>query len=72
MASSCRRVRRADAARLLLSFPNGVTNNYAYYVVSKGVYILLGTDPLSAQDPLTLGTILLQAGVALAIFARGR
>ena len=44
-----------------LSFPNGVTNNYAYYVVSSGQYIILGTDPLVSFDPLTLGSILSQA-----------
>jgi hypothetical protein len=45
-----------------LTFPNGVTNNYAYYVVSTGQFVLLGTDPLSSQDPLTLGSILQASG----------
>ncbi len=44
-----------------LSFPNGVTNNYAYYVVSSGQYIILVTDPLVSFDPLPLGSILSQA-----------
>ncbi len=51
---------QSGRGQALLSFPSGITNTYAYYVVSKGQIILLGTDPLSAQDPLTLGTILLQ------------
>ena len=46
----------------LRSTPNGVTNNYAYYVVFKGQYIILGTDPVNANDPLTLGTVLVQTG----------
>jgi hypothetical protein len=43
-----------------LSFPNDTTNTYAYYVVSKSQYILVGIDPLTAQDPLTVGSILSQ------------
>ena len=41
-------------------FPNGVTNHYAYYVVSTGQFIIIGTDPLTNQDPLTLGSIQMQ------------
>lgn len=43
-----------------MAFPNGVTNNYAYYVVSTGQYLIIGTDPLNANDPWTLGTIQVQ------------
>jgi hypothetical protein len=43
-----------------LSFPNGVTNNYEYYVVSKEQFIMIGTDPLSSQDPLTIASFLVQ------------
>lgn len=43
---------------LSLSFPNDVTNHYAYYVVFKGQFILIGTDPLSSKDPLTIASIL--------------
>ena len=39
------------------SYPGGITNHYAYYVVSNGQFIIIGTDPLNAQDPWTLGTI---------------
>lgn len=39
-----------------LTFPGG-NNNYAYYVISTGQYLIMGVDQLSAQDPLTLGTI---------------
>lgn len=39
------------------AFPGGITNHYAYYVVSNGQLILIGTDPLNADDPWTLGTI---------------
>lgn len=46
--------------QVAFSFPNGVTNNYSYYVVSNGQFIIIGTDPLDAEDPLTLGTILTQ------------
>ncbi len=48
--------------QVAFDFPNGVTNNYAYYVVFKGQYIILGTDPVNANDPLTLGTVLVQTG----------
>lgn len=43
-----------------LSFSNGVTNGYAYYVVFKGRYILIGVDQLTSEDPLTLGLVLSQ------------
>jgi hypothetical protein len=46
--------------QVVMSFPNGVTNNYAYYVVSGTQFILIGTDAVSANDPLTLGSILAQ------------
>ncbi len=39
---------------------NGVNNNYAYYTVAQGHVLLIGIDPLAANDPLTLGTILVQ------------
>ncbi|HUI84463.1 MAG TPA: Ig domain-containing protein [Candidatus Binatia bacterium] len=52
---------RSGRGQVSLSFPNGVTNNYAYYVIFKGQFILIGTDPLSANDPLTLGSILVQS-----------
>jgi hypothetical protein len=39
---------------------NGVTNNYAYYVIDSDHYFIIGTDPLGANDPLTLGKILAQ------------
>jgi hypothetical protein len=39
-----------------LNFPGG-TNNYAYYVISSGQYLMMGIDQVSAPDPLTLGTI---------------
>ncbi len=39
-----------------LTFPGG-NNNYAYYVISTGQYLIMGVDQLTAQDPLTLGTI---------------
>jgi hypothetical protein len=45
-----------------LTFPNDVTNNYAYYAVSTGQFILIGTDPISSQDPLTLASILQASG----------
>jgi hypothetical protein len=41
----------------VITFPGGVTNNYAYYVISTGQFSIIGTDPLTAQDPLTLGTV---------------
>ena len=41
----------------VIAFPGGITNNYAYYVISSGQFVILGTDPLSPQDPLTLGTV---------------
>ena len=34
-----------------------VTNNYVYYVVSSGQFLIIGTDTLGANAPLTLGTI---------------
>lgn len=40
-----------------ITFPGSVTNNYAYYVVSAGQFVILGSDSLTAQDPLTLGTV---------------
>ncbi len=36
---------------------SGVTNSYAYYVVSASQFVIVGTDSLGATDPLTLGTI---------------
>ncbi len=45
-----------------MSFPAGVTNNYAYYIVSRGQILLVGTDPVSDIDPLTLASILVQPG----------
>ena len=32
------------------SFPAGVTNTYEYYIISKGQFILIGIDPLSALE----------------------
>jgi hypothetical protein len=40
-----------------MAFPGGVTNNYAYYVISTGQFVILGTDPVSSLDPMTLGTV---------------
>ncbi|MGB8887957.1 MAG: Ig domain-containing protein [Candidatus Korobacteraceae bacterium] len=48
---------RGDAT---LRFSNGVTNNYSYYVVFKGQYILFGIDVLTSQNPLTSGLVTLQ------------
>ena len=44
-----------------LMFPDGSTNNYQYYVISAGQFILIGTDPLGPFDPLTLGSIQVQS-----------
>ncbi len=35
----------------------GVTNNYAYYVVSTSQLVIIGIDTLSATDPLAVGMI---------------
>lgn len=43
------------------TFPNGVLNTYSYYVVYTGQIVMMGIDPLSAQDPLTLGTVTQQS-----------
>jgi hypothetical protein len=40
-----------------IAFPGGISNAYAYYVISAGQYVILGVDSLSDQDPLTLGTV---------------
>jgi hypothetical protein len=45
-----------------LTFTNDVLNHYAYYVISSAQYILVGTDPLSSQDPLTVASMLTQVG----------
>ncbi len=47
---------------LALQFPAGVTNTYAYYVVYRGQFIVVGIDPLSDVDPLTMGSMLVQSG----------
>lgn len=39
---------------------NGVVNNYAYYTIQQGHCLIIGVDPLAANDPLTLGTFLVQ------------
>ena len=36
---------------------NGVQNGYAYYVISASQFLIVGTDSLSATDPMTLGVI---------------
>jgi hypothetical protein len=51
---------RTGRGQATLDFPNGVVNNYAYYVISTGQFLLIGTDPLSNQDPLTIANILTQ------------
>jgi len=43
---------------------NGVVNNYAYYTIRQGYVILVGIDPLAANDPMTLGTIYVQQTAA--------
>jgi len=45
-----------------LTFPNGLVNHYAYYVISTGQYVVIGTDPLSSTDPLTIASMLTQTG----------
>jgi len=53
----------ANNGRGHTSFTFGsVTNNYAYYVISSGQSIIIGIDPVSSTDPLTLG--LFQAQLA--------
>jgi hypothetical protein len=48
----------------LMAFPGGITNNYAYYVISAGQFAIIGTDPVRVQDPLTLGTVQAQLASA--------
>jgi hypothetical protein len=38
----------------------GVTLNYAYYAVNISQFVVVGTDPLSANNPLALGTMLVE------------
>lgn len=39
---------------------DGVVNNYAYYTIRQGHVLIIGIDALAANDPLTLGTFLVQ------------
>jgi len=39
---------------------NGVVNNYAYYTIQQGHCLMIGIDTLATNDPLTLGTFLVQ------------
>jgi large repetitive protein len=48
--------------QLSLQFPSGITNTYAYYVVYRGQFIVVGIDPLTDLDPLTMGSMLVQSG----------
>jgi len=41
------------------TFASGV-NTYAYYTIRQGYIFIVGIDALAANDPLTLGTILVQ------------
>lgn len=43
-----------------LHFSDGNTNHYAYYVVNNGQLLFIATDPISALDPLIVGSILVQ------------
>ena len=38
----------------------GVTLTYAYYAVNTSQFVVIGIDPLSANNPLALGTLLVQ------------
>jgi len=53
---------RFGRGQMTFDFPNDVVNNYEYYAVSSGQFIFIGTDPVSAIDPLTLGSLLVQTG----------
>ncbi len=44
----------------VFNFTGQSPNNYAYYTVYQGYVLLIGIDATAAQDPLTLGTILVQ------------
>lgn len=45
-----------------LTFSDGSTNNYVYYVVNSNQFILLGSDAIATTDPLTLASIQVQSG----------
>ena len=49
-----------DGRNLAVFTFNGAVNNYAYYTIRQGHVLIIGIDPLSATDPMTLGTILVQ------------
>ena len=54
---------RTERGTATFRYASGVAANYAYYIVNpQGEVLIIGTNPLSSQTPLTLGNILPQQG----------